>query len=465
MCIGVREAVWLCSMDAKWLEQATREQLLVLIGEQEATIGELRCLVEELRSRVAELEGRPGGPASGKSPPGFVKANRKKTGSAEPRKHRAQAFVRRRERATEQVVHALDKCQGCGTTLLGGSVKRRRQVVHIPIVPVRVVEHLYIERRCPVCGKRNVPKVELSGEVAGKNRLSSETMAMIASLREVGRLPLKGICWLLETFHGLKLSQGELVRVLDVVAARAEGHMEELRDQLRSSAVVHGDETGWREAGENGYLWSFSTEQVHYLVRRKSRASEVVREVLGEDFSGVLVSDFYSAYNFLDCPHQRCWVHLLRDVHELVERHPDDESLMQWAKALKELYLEAKATSQRAKGLPKAERVAARQAFEERLLELAAPYLKMDVPQRVLCQRIDRFLAELFTFVELPMVPSDNNAAERALRPQVVARKISGGSRSSKGSKTKTTLASIFSTWQLRGLNPFLACQELLNSP
>ena len=461
------------------MEQATREQLLALIAEQEATIGklsgsveelsgsveELSGSVEELRRKVAELERKLGGPPSGKSLPSFIKPDRKKAGSSEPRKHRAQAFVRRCEQPTERVVHALDKCQHCGTTLLGGSVKRRRQVLHIPLVPVSVVEHLYIERRCPVCGKRNVPKVELSGQVVGKSRLSSETMAMIASLREVGRLPLKGICWLLETFHGLKLSQGELVRVLDVVAAKGEENVEKLRKQLCSSVVVHGDETGWREDGENGYLWSFSTEQAHYLVRRKSRASEVVREVLGEDFSGVLVSDFYGAYNFLDCPHQRCWVHLLRDVHELVERHPDDEGLKQWAKALKELYLEAKATSQGANGLPKAERVAARQAFEERLLELATPYLKIDVPQRVLCQRIDRFLPELFTFVELPMVPSDNNAAERALRPQVVARKISGGSRSPKGSKTKATLASMFSTWRLRGLNPFLACRELLSSP
>jgi len=183
------------------LEQATREQLLALIAEQEATIGklsgsveELSGSVEELRRKVAELEGKLGGPPSGKSLPSFIKPDRKKAGSSEPRKHRAQAFVRRCEQPTERVVHALDKCQHCGTTLLGGSVKRRRQVLHIPLVPVSVVEHLYIERRCPVCGKRNVPKVELSGQVVGKNRLSSETMAMIASLREVGRLLLNRIC-------------------------------------------------------------------------------------------------------------------------------------------------------------------------------------------------------------------------------------------------------------------------------
>ena len=451
-------------MDRK-LERATREELLAVIAQQENVIAQQEGQIEALQARVAELERKLGGPGSGRGVPEFVKPRRKKAEPSRPRKRRAQAFVRRCERPTEQVVHALDRCERCGAALAGGSPKRRRQVLHVPVVSVRVVEHVYIERRCPACGKRNVPKADVGGQAEGKNRLSRTTMAMIAWLREVGRLPLRVICSLLETFHGLKLSQGEVVRVLDLVASKAQASMERLLEELRSSVVVHGDETGWREDGENGYLWSFSAAGVHYLVRRKGRGSEVVREVLGEEFSGVLVSDFYSAYNFLDCPHQRCWAHLLRDVQELVERHPDDGDLMRWAGAVKDLYLEAKATSQRAKGLPKGERVAARQAFEDRLLELVAPYLKADVPQRVLCGRIDRFLAELFTFVELPMVPADNNAAERALRPQVMARKTSGGTRSRKGSNTKTTLASMFSTWQLRGLNPFLACQELLNSP
>jgi hypothetical protein len=290
-------------------------------------------------------------------------------------------------------------------------------------------------------------------------------MAMIASLHEVGRLPVGKIRWLLATFHGLKLSQGEIVRVLDLVAKKGSGYLAQLGQELRASAVVHADETSWRQDGQNGYLWSFSTDRVHYVVQRQSRGSEVVREVLGEDFSGVLVSDFYSAYNFLDGPHQRCWVHFLRDVHELKQRHPEDESVRQWAGQVHALYVEAKAHAQQLAQAPRGERVAARQGFEERLLALAQPYLGTEAPQRVLCQRVDRFLGEYFTFVELPQVPSDNNAAERILRHQVVSRKISGGTRSPKGSHTKTTLASLFSTWQLRGLNHFLTCRELLNSP
>jgi len=447
-------------------EQEAIIRELVALGEQsQGRLTELGALVEQLRARVAELEEKLGGPPAGRQVPAFVKATREKGDRPKERKHRAQGYVRRREEPTGRVEHAVDQCQECGTRLYGGSVKRSRQVIHIPIVPVEVIEHVYIERRCPVCGRRNVPRAQADGQIVGKNRLSRSTMALIASLREVGRLPLAQIQWLLATVYKLKLSVGEIVRVLHAVAGRAAGRMEELRQELRASAVVHADETGWREDGQNGYLWSFSNDRIHYVVERQSRASEVVREVLGEGFSGVVVSDFYSAYNFLDCPHQRCWVHLLRDVHELRERHPDDEAVARWATQVHEFYLEARATKQQVKELPRKERVAARQALEERLLALATPYLKASVPQRVLCQRIDRFLPELLTFVELTMVPSDNNAAERAIRPQVVARKISGGTRSPAGSTTKATLATIFSTWRLRGLNPFLACQQLINSP
>jgi len=76
---------------------------------------------------------------------------------------------------------------------LGGSVKRTREVLHIPLVNVEVVEHVYMERRCPICTTRNVPKAELSGEVIGRSRLSTSSMAMIAAMKEVGRMPLRAI--------------------------------------------------------------------------------------------------------------------------------------------------------------------------------------------------------------------------------------------------------------------------------
>ena len=106
--------------------------------------------------------------------------------------------------------------------------------------------------------------------------------------------------------------------------------------------MVHADETGWREDGNNGYVWTFSTPTQRYFLRR-GRGKAVVDEVLGPDFAGVLVSDFYAAYHHYDGPKQRCWAHLLRDVHGLRVLHPQDHRLAQWADAVHQLYRQAAA--------------------------------------------------------------------------------------------------------------------------
>jgi hypothetical protein len=434
-----------------------------LIAELRAENAELRELVAELRERIAELEGKLGPP--GKSPPDFVKESRKRAKKEGPRKKRVENFARKRDEPTQRIIHAVEECAGCGCRLLGGEVRHTRQVLHIPIVAVEVIEHVYLERECPQCGRRNVPEVDLSTEVVGKSRVSAGTMAMIATMREVGRLPIRTIQWKLETFHRLVLSVGEIVNVLHLVRDRAREVREGLIAELRASPVVHGDETGWREGGQNGYLWSFSSPTVRYFEYRKSRSGQIVTETLGDDFGGVLVSDFYGGYNRMMGMHQRCWVHLLRDIHDLKERWPADADLEGWAEGVEGLYHRARdwvADHPEADGM---ERACAQRHLEEELLALCLPYLKTDRPQRVLCERVERFLPELFVFLADPRVPSDNNAAERAIRPVVISRKISGGTRTDQGTKTKDTLASIFGTWAARGLNPFTACLSLLTTP
>ncbi len=422
---------------------------------------ELRGLVAGLEERIRELESRLGPP--GKSAPDFVKPSRKKAKGG-PRKKRAENFARKRDEPTQRIIHAVEECAKCGCKLLGGSVKHTRQVLHVPIVPMEVTLHVYLERECPQCGLRNCPEVDLSAEVVGKSRLSAQTMAMIATMREVERLPIRAIKVHLETFHRLSLSVGEIVAILHLVREKAQGLKQGLLRELRASPVVHGDETGWREGGENGYLWSFSNSKVRYFEYRKSRSGQIVTELLGDDFGGVLVSDFYGGYNRMLGFHQRCWVHLLRDIHDLREKWPKEADLEEWATAVANLYHRARDWVAAHQETKRPERVAAQRHFEEELLGLCRPYLKSDRPQRVLCERVEKFLPELFVFVADPRVPSDNNAAERSIRPVVISRKISGGTRTDQGSKTKGSLASVFGTWAVRGLNPFAACLSLLTT-
>ena len=104
-------------------------------------------------------------------------------------------------------------------------------------------------------------------------------------------------------------------------------------------------------------------------------------------------------------------------------------------------------------------------AYEQELMQLCAPYVGTSAPMHTLCERIERFLPELFVFVARPEVPAHNNLAERSVRPLVIARKISGGSRSPKGSDTRMALFSLFGTWAAQALNPFFQCLAELSQP
>jgi transposase len=215
-------------------------------------------------------------------------------------------------------------------------------------------------------------------------------------------------------------------------------------------------------------VWTLSTP-THRSFVRGSRAKSVLVEALGEAFAGALVSDFYAAYTTYDGRHQDCWAHLLRDIHDLVGQHPRAAGVRGWADAVHALYERARAVTDPD---PSARRGAAR-AFQRDLSTLCAPYLPVSAteavgevpPQRSLCLRIDKHLADLFVFVEDPAVPPTNNAAERSLRHLVVSRKISGGTRSAAGSTAKMRLASLFGTWRAQGRNPFDECRLLLATP
>jgi transposase len=171
-----------------------------------------------------------------------------------------------------------------------------------------------------------------------------------------------------------------------------------------------------------------------------------------------VVSDFYYAYNVLLCRHQRCWAHFVRDLKDLREENPNGQDVVDWVDSVLGVFRRAK----RYAGKRADARLEKKVAFEDKLLEIAKPYIKTDRPQHVLAKRIERFLPELFVFVEDPRVPSSNNAAERAVRPSVIARKVSGGTRSAKGSTTAMILMSLFGTWRLRGVNTLEACRQLL---
>jgi hypothetical protein len=435
---------------------------------------DLRHLVDHLQQqlaaaqqRIAELE------QQRHDPPPFVKPNRPKRSEAKgPRKKRAPEHNhgRRRMTPTRSVEYALERCPDCNYHLQGHSLDYSRELIELPEPqPVEVVEHRVIKRFCPHCRRWHSPKLDLSGQMLGQGRIGVRIASLIAYLRTTLRLPLRLIQGYLHTLHQLFLSTGEITHLLHQVCRTLQPAIDELKEQARASPILHGDETGWRQDGENGYIWSFSTpgqEGVRYYEYDHSRGQAVLKRFLGGRFHGHLVSDFYCGYNEYAGKHQRCWTHLLRDLHELKERHEQQAEVQEWALSVRALYDEAQAWLA-AEEEPRVE------AREEKYVELTGrvhalglAYAKTKQhPCCTLAKRLLRHEDELFQFVLLEGLSADNNLAERSIRSVVVMRKISGGSRSEEGTKTRLGLASVLETWQARKLNPFDECLKLLSQP
>ena len=298
----------------------------------------------------------------------------------------------------------------------------------------------------------------------GRQRFGVGRVRLIATMREEARLPVATIRWYLATFHARFVSVGAIIGALGHMARAGEAAVSAIREEMRGSPCVHGDETGWREEGSNGAVWTFCTPTARYFVRG-SRAGAMGDAVLGEAFAAVLVSDFSAGYAHDPGVKQKGWAHVLRDVHALRVAHERHASVPAWAAGVQDVYRRAVAWKGGQTVADEGERQRAEIAFMQALQALYAPYIETQAPQRALSQRMAKHRHELLVFVREPAVPPDNNEAERALRHLVTSGKISGGRRAAAGSATKMTLASLFGTWRLPGINPFRACRPLLISP
>ena len=446
------------------------EQIASLEAQLQQALERLAEVTEQLRvaqGRIEELE------KLKTPPPAFVKAN-KKQAPQEQKKERKKREARHnrarpRSQPTQIVEHRLLTCPSCQLRLGGLSLSRCREVIEVPAPPpVEVTEHRIYKGWCAGCQHWYEAPVEFHDQVIGQGRIGVRLASLIATLRTVMRLPIRQIQLYLHTLHGVRISVGEIVELLHRISRQMQPQLAALKEEIRASPAVQADETGWREDGLNGYIWSVCTPRIRYYEYHHSRGGEVVTHLIGPDYSGVLGSDFYAGYNSHQGLHQRCWVHFLRDGHELKEKHPHDEPLHCWAAAVKAIYEQAVEWVQHgpdpqlsARQQQQA-RVAQQHVFEQQLREVCRPYVGTDAPQHTLCERVERFLPELFVFVAVPGVPAHNNLAERSIRPLVVARKISGGTRSPKGSQTRMGLASLFGTWMAQHLNPFSQCLATL---
>ena len=240
--------------DRLWAENAA---LCQLVAQLQAALTAAQTHIVELEQRIVELE------QQRQNPPSFVKPHRPTPPDPKPpRKKRASAHNhnRRRETPTRIVPHALDRCPDCAYELQGNSLDYARQVIEIPEPqPVEIIEHQVFKRWCPHCQRWHSPQVDLQGQVLGQGRIGVRIISLIAYLRTTLRLPVRLMRAYLRTIHRLTLSAGEIVELLHKTRHTLQTAVDRLKAAARASPILHGDETGWREAGKNGYIWAFST--------------------------------------------------------------------------------------------------------------------------------------------------------------------------------------------------------------
>jgi hypothetical protein len=335
---------------------------------------------------------------------------------------------------------------------------RTRIIEDIPadITPV-VTEHTIPRSWCPQCRETVEPVVPdaLPGATIGLR-----AVVLSAWLHYLPGVTLAQILDVLNSHLHFKLTAGGLVRMWRRLREILLAWYLEIQAQALSSAVLHADETGWRVRGKTHWLWCFTTTDSTYYMIDRSRGSPALKEFFKTEFAGVLVTDFWSAYNAVVCARkQKCLPHLLRDLKRTQHYHRPGGDWPASSKQLKRLIRDSLRLSKRRKELP-AEAFASRRNRLERRLRalLAEPWENRHA--RRLVERLGRHAAELFTFLDHPEVPSDNNHGERQIRPAVIARKNSYANGSGDGAETQAVLMSAFRTLKQRGHNPVSAVLE-----
>jgi hypothetical protein len=320
---------------------------------------------------------------------------------------------------------------------------------------------------CPTCKQEVESKhSELISSAGGQATVSlgSRALATAVQLKHELRLSYAQTAQTMKDHFGLHITPGGLAQVIQRVARRLQGACEVVRQGLRSSKAVYADETGWRTAGRNTWLWAFTNDRFAVYEVDASRAHGVPLRVLGPEFKGTVICDFFAAYNVLPYEKQRCLVHLLRDLNGCAEKK-DGRARGFWAfyKKVRRLVHDALRLKERAgkRGWPKA-RVALRAERLMRRLEKMSLRNYWDDDAGRLGARMWKHGEELLVFLTQPGVEGTNNRAERAIRPQVIARKVSGGNRSSRGSKALSVLATLIQTSKLQGRHVVDTLTQLL---
>jgi hypothetical protein len=278
--------------------------------------------------------------------------------------------------------------------------------------------------------------------------LGPRAKALATDLKHRLGIPYRKVADLFETGFGLKVTASALCQADERLAEKVEPVYQELVEAIRGCASVHADETGWRIGVLSAWLWVFTSKSVTVYTIDQSRSHQVVVDILGCEFEGVLVSDCFLAYDHKALSgwlQQKCFAHFLKELGKLSREKK--RGAVRFPRALAQVLREALALREEKPKLDEASFRAKLQEVESNLDALIAGSRRFSDPDNArFAKRLRKQRPHLLRFLEMEGVEATNNRAERALRPAVIVRKTGGCNKRVGGARTHAVLASILVT-------------------
>jgi transposase len=435
------------------LAKLTRDELIALVLAQAAQIG-------AFTRRIAELEAKIGQPPKTPDNSSLPPSQGRKPNRAERRtaKRKGRPGVFRALAANpDRIVESLtEHCPHCAHPLSPADQPGVHAYDHIELPPIRpVVTRIHRHRgTCPHC-RRGFSAAPPPGMPPG-SPFGPDLAALIVHLHVTQAIGFERLARLLEEVFGLRISEGAIANLLARAQTPLAASAATIAAEVRTSKVVASDETSARVKGKNWWQWVLlSSTAVHHLIA-DSRGAAVPSDFLGDAKPEVWVADRYAAQAGHGAQRQLCLAHLLRDAQFAI-----DTGDTGFAPGFHKLLQRAVGIGRRQTELKDSTLLQYRADLDRRLDRLLAATPTTEAGRK-LAQAIRKCRGDLFVFVTRRDVPATNNDCERALRPSVIFRKVTGGFRSEWGAHTYAAAASVIATGRRRGFSTLQALQKAL---
>ncbi|MCA1700085.1 MAG: IS66 family transposase [Actinobacteria bacterium] len=459
--------------EAEAILDGDRETAIVLL----LRIGELVEANQRLEARVAELERRlnrssrnsslPPSQDPPSAPPRPGKPSGRRRGGQPGHEGRHRRLLPP-EQVDEVVEHWPERCRSCAHVFgeperIDATEPWRHQVAELPPIAVRVSEHRLHGLRCSQCATRT--RAELPRELP-RSAFGPRLQAAVVTLAVRNRVSRRDTSELARELFGVELSTGSVDAIVHRAGEALAGPYTQLEQRLKSAAVVNIDETGWKTAGGNRTLWGALSSQTAVFRIAAGRHAFEARTLLGERFAGVVCSDRWRGYDYLE-PAQRqlCWAHLARDFTAHSEGMGEQQLFgcdgLQLAHALFAAWDSYQQGGDRDRLRAT---IAPLQDTLRALLEQAARKSPRTKYHRLFAKNLLKRWSALWTFTHTDGVEPTNNHAERGLRGAVIYRKLSLGSQSERGERTIERLLSASVTCRLRKQSLFAYLTDVLTA-